>query len=48
GFGDFWFENLPDGSYTLTVEAKGFKKKTYDAINTEIDSVNLRDIALDV
>ena len=48
GFGDFWFDNLPDGTYTLTVEAKGFKKKTFDTIDTEEDSVNLGDIPLAV
>ncbi len=48
GFGDFWFDNLPDGTYTLTVEANGFKKKTFDTIDTEEDSVNLGDIPLAV
>ena len=46
GFGDFWFQNLPDGSYSLTIEAAGFKKKSYDTINTTDNSVNLGDIAL--
>jgi len=46
GFGDFWFKDLPDGAYKLTIEAKGYKTKGYDTINTEKDSVNLGDIAL--
>ncbi len=46
GFGDFWFKNLPEGSYSLIIEASGFKKKVYDTITTT-QSVNLGDIPLD-
>ncbi|MFC1941698.1 4Fe-4S dicluster domain-containing protein [Chloroflexota bacterium] len=45
GFGDFWFEKLEEGTYSLKIEAKGFAAKTIDAINTEKD-VNLGDIPL--
>jgi tetrathionate reductase subunit B len=44
-FGDFWFEGLTAGKYTLTLEAKGFVRKTVNDINTEKD-VNLGDIPL--
>jgi hypothetical protein len=45
GFGDFWFEDLEVGNYSLTIEAKGFPAKTIKGINTEED-VNLGDIPL--
>jgi len=45
GFGDFWFQGLDIGTYSLKIEAKGFPNKTIKAINTEKD-VNLGDIAL--
>jgi len=45
GFGDFWFEGLEIGTYSLKIEAKGFKTKTIDSISTEKD-VNLGDIPL--
>jgi tetrathionate reductase subunit B len=45
GFGDFWFEGLKEGKYTLKIEAKGFKVKSIGSINTEKD-VNLGDIPL--
>jgi Fe-S-cluster-containing dehydrogenase component len=44
GFGDFWFEGLDVGTFSLTVSAAG-KNKTIDNISTEQD-VNLGDIAL--
>jgi tetrathionate reductase subunit B len=44
-FGDFWFEGLDVGTYTLNIEAKGFLTKTVESISTEKD-VNLGDIAL--
>jgi Fe-S-cluster-containing dehydrogenase component len=43
-FGDFWFENLDIGTYSLKIEANG-KSKTFDLISTEKD-VNLGDIPL--
>jgi Fe-S-cluster-containing dehydrogenase component len=45
GFGDFWFEGLEVGIYTLKIEAKGFPTKTISGINTEKD-VNLGDIPI--
>jgi len=45
GFGDFWFEGLGEGSFSLKIEAKGFAAKTIDSISTEKD-VNLGDIPL--
>lgn len=44
GFGDFWFEGLAVGTFSLTIEADG-KTKTIDAISTEKD-VSLGDIPL--
>ncbi len=43
-FGDFWFEGLNEGQFSLKIE-KGSRKKTFDHINTEKD-VNLGDIPL--
>ena len=45
GFGDFWFEGLEVGTYSLKIEAEGFAAKTIDSISTEQD-VNLGDIPL--
>ena len=45
GFGDFWFEGLEEGTYSLKIEAKGFAAKTIEPISTEKD-VNLGDIPL--
>jgi Fe-S-cluster-containing dehydrogenase component len=45
GFGDFWFEGLKAGMFSLKIEAAGFAAKTIDAISTEKD-VNLGDIPL--
>lgn len=44
-FGDFWFENLEVGTFSLKIEADGFKPKAIDNIRTEKD-VNLGDIPL--
>jgi hypothetical protein len=44
-FGDFWFEGLEEGTYSLKIEAKGFAVKTIESISTEKD-VNLGDIPL--
>ena len=43
-FGDFWFEGLKTGTFTLKIESNG-KTLTIDSINTEKD-VSLGDIAL--
>jgi Fe-S-cluster-containing dehydrogenase component len=45
-FGDFWFEDLDVGNYTLTIEAPGFPTKEIAAISTEED-VSLGDVALE-
>jgi len=44
-FGDFWFKDLDDGVYKVTISADGFALKTYDEVSTEKD-VNLGDIPL--
>jgi Fe-S-cluster-containing dehydrogenase component len=44
GFGDFWFEDLDVGTFSLKIEATG-KTRTISPISTEKD-VNLGDIAL--
>ena len=44
-FGDFWFEGLEEGVYSLRIEAKGFAAKKFDDLNTEKD-INLGDIPL--
>ncbi|MFC1875612.1 4Fe-4S dicluster domain-containing protein [Chloroflexota bacterium] len=44
GFGDFWFEGLAVGTFSLNIEAGG-KSKTIADISTEKD-VSLEDIAL--
>jgi len=44
GFGDFWFEGLEVGTFSLVIEAGG-KSKKIDSISTEND-VNLGDIPL--
>ncbi len=43
GFGDFWFEKLPVGQFSLKIEKMG-KTRVISQINTEKD-VNLGDIA---
>jgi tetrathionate reductase subunit B len=45
GFGDFWFEGLKVGSYSLTVEQKGYMPYRIESLSTEQD-VNLGDIGL--
>jgi ferredoxin len=44
-FGDFWFQNLAEGAYDLTIEAKGFAAKSFAKLITEKD-INLGDIPL--
>lgn len=45
GFGDFWFENLKTGVYSLNIEADNHHPKTFENISAEKD-VNLGDIPL--
>ena len=44
-FGDFWFEDLPDGEFKLDIVAGG-KKKSFDCLDTAEADINLGDIAL--
>jgi len=44
-FGDFWFEGLEVGKYTLLIEKAGYKSHKIEGISTEKD-VNLGDIEL--
>jgi tetrathionate reductase subunit B len=45
GFGDFWFHNLADGTYNLTIAAGGFASKSFNKLNLGKD-INLGDIPL--
>jgi len=45
GFGDFWFEGLAVGSFSLKIEAQGFPTRTIDPVSTQNDT-SLGDIAL--
>jgi len=45
GFGDFWFEGLEVGTYSLEIAAAGFPTRSLAEISTEQD-VNLGDIPL--
>jgi NAD-dependent dihydropyrimidine dehydrogenase PreA subunit len=44
-FGDFWFEDLAVGEYSLVIETDDGRTKTWDRISTD-DDVNLGDIPL--
>jgi Fe-S-cluster-containing dehydrogenase component len=45
-FGDFWFEGLPEGNFSLNIAATGYTTKTISAIDTTTADVNLGDIDL--
>jgi tetrathionate reductase subunit B len=45
GFGDFWFEGLEVGTYSLEIQAPGFLTKSLKDLRAEKD-VNLGDIPL--
>ena len=45
-FGDFWFHNLPEGVYDLTIRADGFAETSFTALSTEGQDLNLGDIPL--
>jgi Fe-S-cluster-containing dehydrogenase component len=45
GWGDFWFDNLPKGNFTVTISASG-KTATKSGISTVERDVNLGDIAV--
>lgn len=44
-YGDFWFEDLPDGTFDLEVKS-GAKAKTFTGLDTAAADINLGDIAL--
>jgi tetrathionate reductase subunit B len=46
-YGDFWFNDVPVGTYDLSVEAKGFETKHLYGVSTARD-VNLGDIPLTI
>lgn len=43
-FGDFWFEDLGEGEFSLKIEASGYTAKNIDSISTVEKDVNLGDI----
>ena len=45
GFGDFWFKDLEERTYSLTIEAEGFAPVQYPSLDTS-DDINLGEIAL--
>ncbi len=45
GFGDFWFEGLETGMYSLEIVADGFPSRSFSRLDTEQD-INLGDIPL--
>ena len=45
GYGDFWFEGLPDGKFKLELKAAG-KVKVFDDLDTACADINLGDIAM--
>lgn len=45
-FGDFWFKDLPHGTFDLTIEADGFESLSFKAIDTTQDSINLGDLPM--
>ena len=46
GFGDFWFEGLDVGTYSLEIAAPGFRNKTFATVDST-DNANLGDIPLE-
>jgi Fe-S-cluster-containing dehydrogenase component len=46
-FGDFWFHNLPEGTYDVTITAPGYARRTFSAVSTQGQDVNLGDIPLE-
>jgi len=44
-FGDFWFEGLEEGKYSLVIEKSGYDSVKIDGVSTEKD-INLGDIEL--
>jgi len=46
GFGDFWFEDLAEGTYSVAISATGYTAKTISDISTEVADQNLGNIDL--
>lgn len=46
GFGDFWFHHLQNGTYTLAIEAAGYKS-VKEVVVELADSLNMGDFPLD-
>ena len=44
-FGDFWFKNLPQGTYDLRIEAEGFEPLTRTDLSVPAD-INLGDLPM--
>ncbi len=44
-YGDFWFENLPDGVYEVEIKS-GKKSKTFKGLDTAVADINLGDMPL--
>jgi len=44
-YGDFWFEGLKDGNFSLEIK-KGRKAKSFSGLNTVENDINLEDIPL--
>jgi hypothetical protein len=44
-YGDFWFRDLAVGTYSVSIEAKGFRGKYFSDLHTARD-INLGDIPL--
>jgi hypothetical protein len=44
-FGDFWFEGLKVGNFSLTIEKAGYLTREVNGISTEKD-INIGDLAL--
>jgi tetrathionate reductase subunit B len=45
GFGDFWFKDLGEKTFSLTIETDGFAPAKYPSLDTS-DDINLGEIAL--
>src|SRR5579875_2533720 len=48
GAGDYRFENLPVGTYTITVNAAGFTKSEVKGVNVELNVTVTRNVTVQV
>jgi tetrathionate reductase subunit B len=46
-YGDFWFEGLKEGEYSLQI-VKGDKKESFEKLDTTQEDINLGDIPMDL